>query len=70
MQASILGVGRALIITSVILTLSFSIFLASDMAVLASFGILLSVTIIAALIVDLFLMPVLLLKLKPFGPEK
>jgi predicted RND superfamily exporter protein len=70
MQASILGVGRALIITSVILTLSFSIFLASDMAVLASFGILLSVTIIAALIADLFLMPVLLLKLKPFGPEK
>lgn len=70
MQASLLGVGRAIIITSVILTLSFSIFLVSDMAVLASFGVLLSITIFAALLADLFLMPVLLIKLKPFGPER
>ena len=67
---SLLSVGRALVITTVILTLSFLVYLASDMAVLANFGILLSTTMFAALFADLFLLPSLVLVLKPFGPEQ
>ena len=69
-SASLMSVGRALVITTVILTLSFLVYLASDMAVLAHFGTLLSITIITALVADLFLFPALVLVLKPFGPER
>jgi hypothetical protein len=41
----------------------------SSMAVLASFGVLLAGTMVIALIADLFLLPVLVLWLKPFGAE-
>lgn len=63
------GVGPALVATTVILTLSFMSFLLSGMAVMASFGILLALAIVAALIADIFLLPVLVLKLRPFGAE-
>lgn len=63
------GVGPALVATTVILTLSFMSFLLSGMAVMASFGVLLALAIVAALLADLFLLPVLVLKLRPFGPE-
>ncbi|MFT7528832.1 MAG: putative RND superfamily exporter protein, partial [Arenicella sp.] len=43
--------------------------LLSSTNMLASFGVLLGGTIVVALAADLVLMPVLLLKLKPFGPE-
>jgi uncharacterized protein len=69
-RLSLISVGRPVIITSVILSLSFLIYLVSTMEVLASFGILLSATIIAALLADLFLMPALVLVLKPFGKER
>lgn len=68
-RASIQHVGRALVITTVILTVAFSSFLASQMAVLASFGILLASTIVMALIADIFLLPALVLVFKPFGPQ-
>lgn len=65
----LMSVGRPIIITSIILSLSFLVYLASDMAVLASFGILLSITVVTALLADLFLLPALVLVLKPFGKE-
>jgi predicted RND superfamily exporter protein len=65
----LLSVGRPVMITSIILSLSFLVYLASDMAVLAGFGILLSVTVVTALLADLFLLPALLLVFKPFGAE-
>jgi len=66
----LLSVGRPVMITSIILSLSFLVYLASDMAVLASFGILLSVTVVTALLADLFLLPALILVFKPFGAER
>ena len=65
----LMSVGRPVIITSIILSLSFLVYLASDMAILASFGILLSLTIVLALLADLFLLPALVLVLQPFGKE-
>lgn len=64
------GVGPPITMTTVILTAAFSSYLISSMAVLASFGALLAVTMIAALIADLFLLPALVLWLRPFGPER
>ena len=66
---SLTSVGRALTITTMVLTLSFLVFLVSEMSVLASFGILLACTIGVALVADLFLLPALILAFKPFGAE-
>ncbi|MBU0996008.1 MAG: MMPL family transporter [Proteobacteria bacterium] len=62
-------VGRAIFITSVVLFSGFLVFLNSLMDSLAQFGVLVSATIITAFMADFFLMPALLLALKPFGPE-
>ena len=67
---SLRTVGQALIYTTAILILSFMVFLISDMAVMASFGILLGFTIFVALIADLFLLPAILMTFKPFGAEQ
>ncbi|MFT5609755.1 MAG: putative RND superfamily exporter protein [Arenicella sp.] len=69
LKLGLVDVGPALIITSLILSCAFTTYLLSSTNMLASFGILLGGTIIVALAADLILMPVLLLKLKPFGPE-
>ncbi len=69
-RESLLSTGRALVITTVVLSLAFLVYLASDMAMLSNFGILLSATMVAALVADLFLLPCLVLLLKPFGPER
>jgi predicted RND superfamily exporter protein len=69
-RASLMTVGRPLVITTVILTLSFLVFLASVMEVLSSFGVLLAITMITALLADLFLLPALVMVLRPFGPEQ
>lgn len=63
-------VGPAMIAMTAILVVSFSAYYASSLAIVASFGFLLSLTIGAAAISDLLLMPTLLLWLKPFGPER
>ncbi len=68
-RTSLLSTGRALVITTIILSLSFLVYTISDMAILADFGILLSATMVSALVADLFLLPCLVLVLKPFGPE-
>ncbi|MBT8151284.1 MAG: MMPL family transporter [Gammaproteobacteria bacterium] len=62
-------VGPALIITTIILVGAFSAYFFSSTTILASFGALLAAAIAIALLADLFLMPVLLMKLKPFGKE-
>ncbi|MBT8342194.1 MAG: MMPL family transporter [Desulfatitalea sp.] len=62
-------VGQAIVITSAVLICGFLVFLLSELAILASFGILLAITITTALIADLFLMPVLILRFQPFGKE-
>ena len=69
-RRALLAVGPAITGTTVILTAAFLSYLLSSMAVLASFGVLLAGTIIVALITDLFLLPVLVIVLKPFGPER
>lgn len=68
--AALQAVGPALVSTTAILTVAFLTYLMSSMATMSSFGVLLSFTMIAALLADLFLLPVLVLWLKPFGPER
>jgi predicted RND superfamily exporter protein len=62
-------VGRALFITSVALVLGFLCLTFSVMASSITFGVLLSVTIVVALVADFLLMPALVLTFNPFGPE-
>jgi hypothetical protein len=69
LELSMRDVGPALIITTIILLGAFSCYLFSDMQIIASFGMLLSIAIASALIADLLFMPALLLTLKPFGEE-
>ena len=70
LEHALMGVGPALITTTIILIVAFLTYLWSDLAVLASFGLLLSGAVLAALIADLFLLPVLIMIFQPFGPEK
>lgn len=63
------SVGPALITTTLILVGAFLSYLISELAVLSSFGILLAGAVFFALIADLFLLPALILRFKPFGPE-
>lgn len=69
LRQAIGGVGHALVITTIILVFSFSTHFWSDMATMASFGSLLISAICLALLADLFLLPVLLIRFKAFGPE-
>jgi len=62
-------VGPALVVTSCILVVAFAAYLFSNTTLLSNFGFLLGGTILAALLADLFLMPVMLMKTKPFGAE-
>ena len=62
-------VGRALVITTLSLVLGFVALIFSELRSQAFYGILLSAALIAALIADLFIMPAVVLKFEPFGPE-
>ena len=62
-------VGRALVITSLSLVLGLSALLFSVMSAQIWFGLLLSAAIVLALLMDIFVMPVLIIWLQPFGPE-
>ncbi|WP_028313425.1 efflux RND transporter permease subunit [Desulfatibacillum aliphaticivorans] len=62
-------VGRALFITTVVLVCGFMVMAFSEMASLAAFGILVAATVLTALLADFFLLPALVLLVKPFGPE-
>lgn len=67
--ATMTGVGRALMITSFTLIFGFSAYTITPMDSQFWFGILLSLTIFVALIADFFVVPALVLLLKPFGEE-
>jgi len=69
MHNALMSVGRALCVTTLILALAFLVYQMSSMEALSRFGTLLSVTMVAALLADLFLLPTLICTLKPFGPE-
>lgn len=69
-QLALKDVGPALLITTIILVGAFSAYLLSSMAIISSFGILLSAAIVVALLADLLFMPALVLLTKPFGPER
>jgi predicted RND superfamily exporter protein len=62
-------VGRALLITSLALVCGFLVLTLSVLDSQATYGILLAVTIVTALIADFLLMPALVLTFQPFGPE-
>ncbi len=69
LRASLGDVGRALLITSIALVFGFCALIFSEMRNQAFYGILLSSSLVAALVADFFFMPALVLKFKPFGPE-
>ena len=62
-------VGRALIITTLSLVLGLCVLLLSLMSAQVWFGLLLALAMVLALIFDIFIMPILIIGLKPFGPE-
>jgi predicted RND superfamily exporter protein len=70
LRRTLSNVGPALVTTTIILVVSFLTYLYSDIAVLASFGVLLSAAVFFALLADLFLLPAMILVFKPFGPER
>jgi hypothetical protein len=62
-------VGTALFLTSLVLILNFSVYLASAAKVFINMGFLVAAGILAALAADYFVTPVLLAWLRPFGEE-
>ena len=64
LERALMGVGPALITTTAILVVAFLSYLYSDLAVLSSFGLLLSGAVFSALIADLFQLPVLIMNLQ------
>jgi len=68
--AAMSDVGRALLITSIVLVCGFSVFSFSQMDSQFWFGLMLALTIFIALVADFFVMPALILIFKPFGPEE
>jgi hypothetical protein len=62
------GAGRAILATTLLLGLGFSVLLLSPFPVTRHFGFLLEITLLAALLGDLLLLPAALVLFKPFGP--
>ncbi|AHF03932.1 membrane protein [Marichromatium purpuratum 984] len=63
------SVGVALVLTSVVLVLNFSVYLASTVNMFIHMGALVALGIGAALLTDFFVTPVLLERLRPFDPR-
>jgi len=61
------SVGKPILITSVILTAGFFIFLLSNFQYTQNMGMLISFTVVGAILGDLILLPALLLAIKPMG---
>ena len=70
LRAAMQDVGRAVVHTSIALVLGFLVLTLSELRSQAFYGILLAASLTTALIADLFLLPPLVLWLKPFGPEQ
>jgi predicted RND superfamily exporter protein len=69
-QRTFIAVGKAILITSAILTFAFSSYLISDIKVFVHMGFLIGIGTIAAMLADFFITPVLLRLTLAFGPEK
>ena len=69
MERTMLSVGRALILTSIVFMAGFLIFLVSSFQISRNFGALISFTIVGALFSDLFVLPRLLLRFRPFPAQ-
>jgi predicted RND superfamily exporter protein len=69
LRASMEDVGRALLITALVLVVGFLVFTFSVMDSQVSFGLLLAAAIAVALAANFFLMPALILAIQPFGPK-
>ena len=66
---TIISVGKPILISSIVLTAGFCIFLFSNFQPTQNMGILISFTVISAVFADLILLPVLLFLFKPLGKE-
>ncbi len=69
LTASMIGVGRALAITTIILFIGFGTAMTSRMDMYYYFGLLSSICLLVALLADFFIAPALILFFKPFGEE-
>jgi predicted RND superfamily exporter protein len=69
LRATMQNVGRALIITSVVLIVGFLVYYVSTLDSMVMFGMLLAGTVLIALVADLLLLPAMILRLQVFGPE-
>jgi predicted RND superfamily exporter protein len=67
LRASMEDVGRALLITALVLVAGFLVFTSSIMDAQVSFGLLLATVLVVALAANFFLMPALILTFEPFG---
>jgi predicted RND superfamily exporter protein len=63
------SVGKPILITTIVLTAGFCIFLFSNFQPTQNLGVLISFAVISAVFADLIVLPVLLLLLKPLGKE-
>ena len=64
------SIGKAIYYTSVTITVGFSILTLSDFIPTIYFGLLIGVAMVAALINNLTLLPILIITFKPLGPGK
>lgn len=62
--------GKAMFLTTLVLSLCFSAYMISDVAVFMRLGILIILGACSALLADYFITPVLLSRLRVFGPER
>nr|WP_321256782.1 MMPL family transporter [uncultured Pseudodesulfovibrio sp.] len=69
-RRTFLAVGGALLMTTIVLTLSFAAYMASDVKIFVSMGFLVGSGLFAALAADFFITPTLLSLTKPFGKER
>ncbi len=66
-ERTMISVGKPILITSVVLTAGFFIFLFSNFQYTRNMGMLINLTVVGAIIGDLILLPVLILITKPLG---
>ena len=64
---TIITLGKAIIITALVIVLAFAVYLISTFNIMRNLGILVVIGISTALLSDLFISPLLIILLKPFG---
>ncbi|PIF00038.1 MAG: hypothetical protein CR994_07525 [Maribacter sp.] len=62
-------VGRSLLMTTIVLAVSFATYMLSPVKMIANIGLLASIGLLAALITDFLITPALMIMMKPFGKE-